>query len=102
MAVVERGKCRSDLSFMEFLQYVTNTQGFPVDPHFNRQYTQCLPCHVQYDYIGKVETFRQDAEFILRSVHVDPSLVLGPEEKFDNNYLITCWEGSGGGGGESI
>ena len=85
VAVVEREKCRSDLSFMEFLQYVTNTQGFPVNPHFNRQYTQCLPCHVQYDYIGKMETFRQDAEFVLRSVHVDPSLVLGPEEKFEEN-----------------
>ena len=70
---------------MEFLQYVTNTQGFPVDHHFIRQYTQCLPCHVQYDYIGKMETFRQDAEFVLRSVHVDPSLVLGTEEKFEEN-----------------
>ena len=85
VAVDERGECQSDLSFMEFLQYVTNTQGFPVDDHFNRQYMQCLPCHVQYDYIGKMETFGQDADFILRSAHVDPFLVLGPEEKFEEN-----------------
>ena len=83
------GKCQSGVSFTEFLQYVSNTKGVVVDEHFRRQYEKCLPCHVHYDYIGKMETFRQDAEFILRSVHVDPSDVFGSEETFEENSDIS-------------
>ena len=43
---------------------------------------------MHYDYIGKMETFRQDAEFILRSVYVDPSDVFGSEETFEENSDI--------------
>ena len=82
------GTCPSGLSFTEFLQYVTNTKGVKVNDHFGRQYEKCLPCQVHYDYIGKMETFRQDAEFILRSVHVDPSDVFGSEETFEENSDI--------------
>ena len=83
-----RGKsreCQAGASFTEFLRYVTNTGVLHVNVHFGPQYRQCLPCHVHYDYVGKMETFRQDAEFILRSVHVDPSLVLGTDETFQEN-----------------
>ena len=78
-------ECQAGPSFTEFLRYVTNKGVLGVNVHFRPQYMQCLPCHVQYDYIGKMETFRQDAEFILRSVHVDPSLVLGNDETFEEN-----------------
>ena len=84
-----RGKCQSGVSFTEFLQYVSNTKGVAVNEHFGRQHKGCLPCHVHYDYIGKMETFRQDAEFILRSVHVDPSDVFGSEETFEENSDIS-------------
>lgn len=78
-------ECQPALNFTEFLRYVTNTEGVSVDEHFTRQYLTCLPCHVPYDYIGKMETFRQDVEFILRSVNVDPSLVLGPEDSVEES-----------------
>ena len=78
-------ECQPGLNFTEFLRYVTNTKGVSVNEHFRRQYLSCLPCHVPYDYIGKMETFRQDVEFILGSVNVDPSLVLGPEDSVEES-----------------
>ena len=89
-----RGKsreCQAGASFTEFLRYVTNTGVLHVNVHFGPQYRQCLPCHVHYDYVGKMETFRQDAEFILRSVHVDPSLVLGTDETFQENSDVRTY-----------
>lgn len=82
---VKRGKCQPGVNFTEFLLYVTNMKGVPVDEHFEDQCKKCLPCQIRYDYIGKMETFRQDSEFILRSVHAEPSLVLGPNEEFEES-----------------
>ena len=80
---VGHAECQPGMNFTEFLLYVTKTTG--INEHFRRQYQMCLPCYVPYDYIGKMETFRQDLEFILRSVNVDPSLVLGPEDSVEES-----------------
>ena len=79
-----RTACRAGVNFTEFLQYVTNERS--VNSHFKRQYQQCLPCHVDYDYIGKLETFQQDAEYILKeAAHMDPTEVFGASEQFEEN-----------------
>ena len=78
--------CQPGVSFTEFLQYVTNQRSVGVNPHFGRQYPACLPCHVDYDYIGKLETFQQDAEYILKeAAHIDPREVFGASEQFEEN-----------------
>ena len=57
-----------------------------VNPHFKRQYPVCLPCQADFDYIGKLETFQQDAEYILKELaHIDPSEVFGASEDFEEN-----------------
>ena len=77
-------KCRAGVSFTEFLHYVTTQKVVPVDPHFERQYSACLPCHADFDYIGKMETFQQDAEYILKDVaHIHPSEVYRASDDFD-------------------
>ena len=81
--------CHAGLSFTEFLLYVTNKGSMTVDRHYNRQYQVCLPCQADIDYIGKVETFQQDAEYILKEVaHIDPSEVFGASEDFEENSVL--------------
>ena len=71
------------VTFTEFLRYVTNSRGVRVDGHFRRQYETCLPCHLAYGFVGKMETFHRDAKFILERAGVEPQLVLGPDEAFE-------------------
>ena len=79
-------ECQPGVSFTEFLEYVTNNHSVKVNPHFGKQSLICLPCQMDYDYIGKLETFRQDAEHILKEVvHIDPSEVFGDRESFEQN-----------------
>ncbi|KAL8619528.1 hypothetical protein ACOMHN_011879 [Nucella lapillus] len=76
--------CTRGLNFTEFLLYVTNDRGYPVNEHFLRQHSLCFPCHVDYDFVGKLESFQRDVEFILKEVvGVNPTEVFGPEEDFE-------------------
>ncbi|XP_076449443.1 uncharacterized protein LOC143285885 [Babylonia areolata] len=95
--------CQRGINFTEFLQYVTNERSIPVNNHFRRQYTACHPCHIDYDFIGKLETFHEDADVILQAVHLNPSKVFGPEETFEENsdmnimkdVVSRTWSGCG-------
>ncbi|XP_071942285.1 carbohydrate sulfotransferase 11-like [Antedon mediterranea] len=61
-----------DLSFSEFVRYLgDNAQRhhrYFNNNHFYSQYKTCLPCHVNYDYIGTMETFKDDAEYMLNTL----------------------------------
>ncbi|XP_060553721.1 carbohydrate sulfotransferase 11-like [Ruditapes philippinarum] len=58
-------KCANNVSFYEFLKFVTITYTKGLDNHWERLHRVCSPCHVQFDVIGKQETFRLDSEYIL-------------------------------------
>ncbi|KAK7483703.1 hypothetical protein BaRGS_00025024 [Batillaria attramentaria] len=75
--------CATDATFTEFLRYVTHSNS--VNQHFKPAYSTCFPCHMDYDVIGKMETFRQDTESILKSAGVDPRSVFGSVSSFDEN-----------------
>ena len=68
-------KCGYDVTFEEFLSYtVVNLQsGFRVDNHFAPIYTQCNPCTIKFDIIGKLETFGEDSRLVLEEINANIS-----------------------------
>ncbi|XP_060065569.1 carbohydrate sulfotransferase 8-like [Ylistrum balloti] len=54
--------CGNRLSFPDFLRYVV--YGEQTGDHKNRHFTSisehCKPCDISYDFIGKIETFKND------------------------------------------
>ena len=61
-------KC-NDVTFQEFVKYVIHlyrTDG-SFDPHWRPFHELCDPCHVPYDFIGKMETMSMDKSFVMRN-----------------------------------
>ncbi|KAL3873219.1 hypothetical protein ACJMK2_036360 [Sinanodonta woodiana] len=60
-------KCGHDVSFHEFLQHILKRLklGRRVSNHYLPIHQICSPCHVHFDAIGKLETFKQDVDYIL-------------------------------------
>lgn len=65
-------KCGHDVTFSEFLQFTAERLKTRkhVDMHFTPIYTRCNPCRVNFDAIGKIETFAADAKLILQEAEV--------------------------------
>ncbi|XP_060070289.1 carbohydrate sulfotransferase 9-like [Ylistrum balloti] len=63
-------KCGHDLSFREFVKTVIHAEkhGTLKDGHFTPQYEHCRPCHYKYDFIGKLETLKQDTFYLLNKM----------------------------------
>lgn len=59
-------------SFSNTLRYAmgqyTNTP-IAIDPHFRRSSYSCDVCNVNYDFIGKMESFNEDVEFFLSAIN---------------------------------
>ena len=56
-------KCGHDVSFPEFIHYVVQRPN--IDFHFAPVHTTCDPCQLNFKFIGKQETFVQDAKHII-------------------------------------
>ena len=60
--------CLTDVTFSEFIQYVVQTidrdlyKGY--DTHWAPYWKLCQPCDVPYDAILKLETFKEDMEYV--------------------------------------
>ena len=71
----EQGK-DSNLSFFNFIQYISSIHhyhyGFKknkngaryFEPHWAQYSTLCHPCHIDYDYIVKFKTMKEDAAYV--------------------------------------
>lgn len=60
-------RCGHDVSFHELVKYII--AGHSVDEHFTSYYESCSPCKIQYDFIGKIETSRDDLEIIWKHLN---------------------------------
>ena len=62
-----------DVTFAEFVQYVIDQwkTGELMDVHWRPMVDLSSPCHVHYDVIGKFETLKQDADFVLKLAGLD-------------------------------
>ncbi|KAK7490797.1 hypothetical protein BaRGS_00018026, partial [Batillaria attramentaria] len=74
-----------NLTFVEFIQYVTESGPRRANMHFKPVHLLCLPCLLDYDFIGKMETFRDDTIAILTSAGIDPDDVFGDGSSFEEN-----------------
>ncbi|XP_060591316.1 carbohydrate sulfotransferase 9-like [Ruditapes philippinarum] len=57
--------CANNVTFQEFLTFIKTTYTNGLNEHWQRLHKVCSPCHVQYDVIGKQESFGLDADYIL-------------------------------------
>ena len=55
-----------NVSFSQTLEYVISGRA---DDHYKYQHAFCDVCHVNYDVIGKMETFNDDVKYFLTSVN---------------------------------
>ncbi|XP_076445538.1 carbohydrate sulfotransferase 13-like [Babylonia areolata] len=78
-----------NLRFSHLVDYVTRFPPTGMDQHYTPYFVSCFPCHISYDYISKMETFRSDVENVLTSVGVDSREVLGDEEKFNTTSELS-------------
>ncbi|KAK3101477.1 hypothetical protein FSP39_003892 [Pinctada imbricata] len=62
-----RTVCAHDVTFKEFIKYVIQSEkDFKNrDRHFSPQYGHCKPCDIKYSFVGKMETFKTDAMYVL-------------------------------------
>ncbi len=59
-----RKKVQGD--FTKFVDFVIGEfKGQGINNHWKPQYFYCDFCHINYDYIGKVETFNDDLKFVM-------------------------------------
>ena len=91
-------KCGSDVTFKEFLGYVVwaETTNRSRNEHFLPMHDICDVCSRHYDYIGHIETIREDLPFILNSVgvqvniseNVTESIVRKIKDVFEENRTL--------------
>uniref|UniRef100_T1IJL8 Carbohydrate sulfotransferase n=1 Tax=Strigamia maritima TaxID=126957 RepID=T1IJL8_STRMM len=63
----------NDVTFSEFVQYLTDpqTHGTPLNEHWMPVFDLCHPCHIKYDVVGKFESLDKDADAVLRQIKTD-------------------------------
>ncbi|KAL3867441.1 hypothetical protein ACJMK2_044643 [Sinanodonta woodiana] len=55
-----------DVKFEEFIRYITDkTVWGNSHEHWLQYESLCHPCHVQYDFIGKIESIDEDTDYLL-------------------------------------
>ena len=70
-----------DVTFSEFVRFLLtqNKLGNPLDWHWDLQSRVCKPCLVDYDFIGKQETFTEDIAELFKMTHIENVFI-------ENNY----------------
>ncbi|XP_062608336.1 carbohydrate sulfotransferase 11-like [Saccostrea cucullata] len=65
--------CHSNITFQEIVEYVIKAEGKFIkkrDPHFMAMFDKCKPCQIPYDFIGKMETFESDVQFLMKTWNI--------------------------------
>ncbi|XP_052107212.1 carbohydrate sulfotransferase 14-like [Mytilus californianus] len=65
-------ECGHDITFEEFVKYFIYSQNTNEhrDAHFVPSFEHCRPCEIEYDYIGKMETFKDDTFQIIQELNL--------------------------------
>lgn len=59
-------------SFDEFTDYLSTLPDNPQwDMHWRPTHQVCYPCAIDYDYVGRFETVKEDADYILQQLELD-------------------------------
>lgn len=65
-------KTGRSVTFPEFVKYVLDKDTpKPYNGHWREYYKMCYPCLIDYDAVGKYETFDDDVNYILNATGID-------------------------------
>ncbi|KAG8437399.1 hypothetical protein GDO86_008192 [Hymenochirus boettgeri] len=65
----------SDVHFTEFIQYLLDVhRPVGMDIHWDHVSRLCSPCLIDYDFIGKFESMKEDADFLLHLIGAPKNL----------------------------
>jgi len=62
----------TDVRFEEYVKYIIDEVSIHkslLTPNWRPYYKLCFPCHIQWDYIGKIESLYADAKHIFDQTH---------------------------------
>ena len=83
---VTEAKYKKAPTFKEFVSFLVDTPVDPVtkydvpdlynvlcqvseyDPHWRPMYMQCLPCHISYSVIARMESLGRDSQYVLQTI----------------------------------
>ena len=84
---------KSGVNFDEFVQYVSEPDDQllgRVDDHWRTVTNLCHPCHIRYDYIGKMETIEEDVNNIISVIKTPVRKIklrkANPQKHFHSSY----------------
>ena len=84
-----------DVTFAELIQFLIflyeNQKG--IDQHFSPMYKKCNPCEMQFDYLGKMESFYDDAHFIIAKLRKEFKDVYVQFGDFDTDTALDTAQG---------
>ena len=89
-APVESKALGYDVTFAELVKFVLlqYKNNYFIDRHFAPMYSRCNPCATKFDYFGKLETFKDDAEIIIDKISASSSKDYGNVLRMDKESAI--------------
>ncbi|XP_060605566.1 carbohydrate sulfotransferase 11-like [Ruditapes philippinarum] len=68
--------CGDDVTFEEFIRYYIYSlkTGIRSDVHFSSNYKFCRPCEIKYDYVAKMENFKDETLFLLEKLNLSKTI----------------------------
>ena len=69
-AVPDDPKYKDAPTFREFILYLLDLPLEKFDPHWLPVYYQCLPCHIKYTILARIDSMTEDSEEILRRIGI--------------------------------
>ena len=82
---------KSKINFYQFLQLVIRSKSFR-DEHWMTYHWMCLPCHIRYDAILKLETIQNDIQTIMDRLEADENNTTRAYEVFWNMRSLYKYE----------
>jgi hypothetical protein len=68
--------CGDDVTFEEFIRYYIYSlkTGIRSDVHFSSNFEFCRPCEIKYDYVAKMENFKDETLFLLEKLNLSETI----------------------------
>merc|ERR1712098_978447 len=61
-------------TFREFIEFVLDQKVTTMNEHWMPVYNLCMPCHINYNIIGRKETMKEDSEIIFENIEIEGKL----------------------------
>ncbi|OWF34695.1 carbohydrate sulfotransferase 11-like [Mizuhopecten yessoensis] len=92
-ATRESLKKGDDVTFLEFVKFLTDEDTKHLNDHWELYARLCRPCLINYDFVGKYETIKRDADFILKDIGAPPEVRFPlRSEKYSTEKTINTFD----------